>query len=77
MVILHIHGARAVFVLFYDDQDTEKDLCEIQISTSQLIFTNKNISKALWDNDIHTLKTGGKYCGKSSYLWSRRHFSTI
>ena len=26
----------------------------------QLIFAHKNISKALWDNDIHTLQNGRK-----------------
>ena len=26
------------------------------MSISQPIFTHKNISKALWDNDIHTLQ---------------------
>ena len=41
MVILHIYGARAIFLLFYDDQDTENELCKIQTSTSQLIFTHK------------------------------------
>ena len=25
VVILHIYGARAIFVLFYDDQDSEKE----------------------------------------------------
>ena len=24
-VIIHIYGARAIFLLFYDDQDTEKE----------------------------------------------------
>ena len=26
----------------------------------QLILTHKNTSKALWDNDIHTLQNGRK-----------------
>ena len=30
------------------------------MSTSQLIITHKNISKALFDNDIHTLLNGRK-----------------
>ena len=47
------------------------------MSTSQLIFTNTNISKDLWDNDIHTIQNGRKYWGHSSYLWSQRHFYTI
>ena len=32
----------------------------MHISTSKLILTHKNISKALWDNDIHTLKNERK-----------------
>ena len=43
-------------MLFYDDQDTESEQLEIQMRIYQLIFTHKNIPKALWDNDIHTLK---------------------
>ena len=54
MEILHIYGAKSIFMLFYDDQDTESELCGIKMSTFQLIFTHKNILKALWDNDIHT-----------------------
>ena len=30
------------------------------MSISELIFTNKKISKSLWDNDIHTLQYGRK-----------------
>ena len=58
MVILHIYEARAIFLLFYDDQDTESEYQGIEMSTSQLIFTHNNIPKALWDNDIHTLQNG-------------------
>ena len=25
MVILHIYGARAIYLIFYDDQDTESE----------------------------------------------------
>ena len=60
MVMIHIYGARGIFLLFYDDQDTTSEYWEIEMSTSQLIFTHKNISKALWDNNMHTLKNGRK-----------------
>ena len=55
MVILHIDGAKAIFLLFYDELDTESKECEIQMRIYQLIFTHKHISKAQWDNDILTV----------------------
>ena len=56
MVILHIYGARAIFLLFCDHQDIESDSCKIEMIISLPIFTHKKISKALWDNDIHNQK---------------------
>ena len=50
--------SRAVLLLFCDHQDTKSEYCEIEISTSQQIFTHKNIAEGLWDNDIHTLQDG-------------------
>ena len=47
VVILHIYVARAIFLICYYDQDTEYERLETQMSTSQLIFTHKNILKAL------------------------------
>ena len=55
VVIFHISGARAIFLLFCDHQDTESESCEMEISISEPIFTHKNISKALWENGIHTI----------------------
>ena len=69
VVILHIYGDRDIFLLFYGKRDTLSTYCEMEISTSQLIFTHKNIPNNLWDNGIHTIKMGEKYCGNSSYLW--------
>ena len=77
MAILHIYGARAVFLIFCVHQDTESDSCEIEMSTSQPIFTHKNISKALWENISILYKMGGKYCGSYSYLWRFINFLTI
>ena len=70
MAILHIYVARAIFLLFYDDQDTENELRGIEISTYKLIFTHKNISKSILDYDTHTLKMGETHCDNSSYLWN-------
>ena len=47
VIILNIYRAMTIFLLFYDDQDTLSTKCEIEMSTSQLIFTNKNTPKAL------------------------------
>ena len=44
-VIHHIYVTGSIYLLFYDEQDTGYEYCEIQASTSQLIFTYKNISK--------------------------------
>ena len=41
MAILHIYGAKAILLLFYDDQETEKEKWEIQMSTSKLILTHE------------------------------------
>ena len=60
MITLHNYGARAIFLLFCDHTDTESESREIQMSISQPIFTNTNISKALWDNDINTVQDGRK-----------------
>ena len=70
VVILRIYGARTIFLLFCDDKDTEYEQQEIEMNTSQLIFTHKNISRALGDNDIHNLQKGRKNCCNYSYLWS-------
>ena len=52
MSILHIHGARAIFLLFCDHQDTESESCEIDMSISQPIFTHKNIYQMLYGTMI-------------------------
>ena len=51
MAIIHIYGARAILLLFYDHQDNE--------SESTNINTEK-ISKTIWDNNIHTPQYGWK-----------------
>ena len=58
VVNLHIYGARSIFLLFHDDQDTEFELCQIQMIKYQLISTHKNIPMALWENGIHTIQNG-------------------
>ena len=55
MVVPHIYGARVIFVLFCDQQDTESDSWGIRFGVPVPISTHKKNSNALWANTIHTL----------------------
>ena len=55
MVILHIYGARPIFLLFCYHQDTVFDYCGIEMIIYKPILTHE---KALCDNNIHTLQYG-------------------
>ena len=55
--IVRIYGARAIFLLFCDSQDTESESRNIEIGVSGPILAQKNIN-SLWDNDIHTSQYG-------------------
>ena len=70
MAILHIYGARAIFLLFCDHQYTESESREMEIGVS---WTNIHPEKyqRLYEKMIFILhKMGEKYCGNYSYLWS-------
>ena len=69
MVILHIYGARAIFPLFDDDQDTLSTWCEIEMNTLQIIFTHKMYPRIYGEMISILYKMEEKYCGNSSYLW--------
>ena len=56
VVVLHICGARANILHFFYHQDTESELCKVEMIISQPISTYKKISKSIWENNIHTLK---------------------
>ena len=57
LVMLHIYGAIAIFIIFYYHQDTESESQEMEIGIAVPIITqNIYISKYLWDKNIHTLK---------------------
>ena len=58
VVILHINGARAIFLLFFDHQDTESESREMEICVAGPFLTQRKIPNSLWDNDIHTLQYG-------------------
>ena len=53
VVVLHIHGPRAIFILFCNYHDTESESCEMKISVDKPISNHKR-SKDVWGNDIHT-----------------------
>ena len=59
MVIIHIHGALAIFVLFCDHQDTESESQEIKIGVSGPISTHKK-HKRLYGTMIFILKKMGE-----------------
>ena len=44
-VILHVFGALAIFLLFYDDQDTESESWEMEIGVVGPILNHKNKMK--------------------------------
>ena len=77
VVILNIYGARSMFLLFCDHQDTEYESCGIYMSISQPIFTYNKISNYIWNNNIYSVQYGRKYCGNYSYSWSLSHVPTI
>ena len=70
VVILHIYGTIAIFLLFCDHQDTESESCEIYISIYQSISTHKKYQRLFGTSRSILYKMGRKYCGDSSYLWS-------
>ena len=69
MTIIHIHGARAIFLPLHDNRVTESESKEIEIGVSGPIVTYK-IPNALRDNDIHTRYDGRIFCVNYLYLCS-------
>ena len=53
VVILHIYGPRAIFILFCNYQDTEFESGEMKSVAAATIFTKK-IYNAQWDSFINT-----------------------
>ena len=47
VVILHIYGARDIFLLFCDHQDTESESWEMEIGVTGPLFTHKNIKGSM------------------------------
>ena len=47
MVIVQIYGARSVFLLFCDHQDTESESHEMEYGVALPIFTQKNIKGSI------------------------------
>ena len=57
--IIHYYGARAIFLLLNDNQDTESQSQDIKLMYLDQ-YSPIKISKPLWDNDIHTTQYGRK-----------------
>ena len=55
VVVLCIDGALAIILLFCDYQDNGSDSCDMEKCVSEPILTQKNITNALWDKNVHTL----------------------
>ena len=47
VAILRIYGARSIILLFWDHQDTESELQEIEIGVTGPIFIHKNIKVSM------------------------------
>ena len=58
LVIHYIYVGSVILLLYWDDLHTESDTCEMEIGIAGPTSTHKNISKYLYDNDIHTLQYG-------------------
>ena len=55
VVVLCIDGALAIILLFCDYHDTGSESCDMEKDVSVPILTHKNITKAIWDKNVHTL----------------------
>ena len=47
VVIFHIYGSRAIFLIFCVHQDTKSESCEIEMITYRPIFSQGKTAKAL------------------------------
>ena len=47
MAIIHIYVARAILILFCDNQYTESDSIEIEIGVAGPIFNQKNVKDSM------------------------------
>ena len=58
MVIIHIYGVEPFFYYFMMTETPYIPSVKMEMRTSQVILTHKNIPKTLWDNYSHTLQNG-------------------
>ena len=66
VAIIHIYGYRAIFLLLYDNLDTESQSRDIIIDVSGPILTHKNI-KAYMGQQYTYHTRWEKKCSNSSY----------
>ena len=78
VAIIHIYGARSIFLLFYDNQATESESCEIEMIISQPIST-QTIYQRIYGTMMSIMyNMVEKYCDSYSYLWDFSHcFTTL
>ena len=71
VVILHINGARDIFLLFFDHQDTESESREMEICVAGPILKHREKYQSLYGITISILYNMVEtHCGNTSYLWS-------
>ena len=74
LLILHIYGARAIFLPFCDHQETKLESCEIKKDHTSTNIHQKIIYQRINKTTLLLLyKRGATYCGCYSYLWSFSH----
>ena len=59
IVILHIYGDRAIYLFFYNHQDTESESWVNRIFVSGPIITQKNIKGAIGQQYSYSTRWGG------------------
>ena len=76
-LIFHITVFVAMFLLFYDDKNTDSKLLEMEISIPELILTHINILRHYVTNIPILYKMGEKEWGNSSYYCFCSHIPAI
>ena len=70
VVIVQIYVSRAALLLFFDNQYTKYEQCEIYISISKMISTEGKQQRLYGTNISGLYNMGEECCGNYSYLWS-------
>ena len=69
VVVLYIYGALAMFLNFFNNQETESEWREMEIGVAQPIST-KEKNQSIYGTRISIINNMGENnCGNYSYLW--------